>query len=141
MTTIREFISSALSEFSGVALQDLDRTPDGKVKYRGKKLKPNQPVASDRPGKKRMVLATKKVGGETKVKLVHYGAKGYSHNYNPEAKRSYLARSGGIRDKHGKLTSKDKWSPNHWARKDLWSKNLKADGSTKYSLKPAHTKD
>lgn len=92
--------------------KDIERTPSGKLKYRGKTFDGfNKPKASDRPGKKRMVLAKK--GDE--VKLVHYGAKGYGHNYSKEARKSYLARSAGIKGKD------DKFSANYWARKDLWA--------------------
>lgn len=93
------------------------------VEYRGKTLTPNKPVASDRPGKKKMVLASKKVGGKTKYKLVHYGQKGYQDFTQHKSKKrraNYLARSGGIRNKNGELTKNDRFSPNYWARKDLW---------------------
>lgn len=99
---------------------------DGKVEYRGRLWEVNKPVKSDRAGKKYMVLAKK--GDE--VKLIHFGASGYKHNYSEEAKKSYLARSAGIRGKDGKLTKDDKFSPNYWARKFLWPQNKEADGST-----------
>lgn len=69
-----------------------------------------------------------------RTKLVHYGAKGYKHNYSDRAKKSYLARSGGIKNKSGGLTKSDPFSPNYWARRDLWPGG-KADGSTKYGRK------
>ena len=34
--------------------------------------------------------------------------------------KSYLARSGGIRNKEGKLTKNDKNSANYWSRKVNW---------------------
>jgi len=55
-----------------------------------------------------------------KVQVVHFGAKGYGHNYSEAARKSYLARSSKIRDKSGKLTKDDKTSPNYWARRELW---------------------
>ena len=75
-----------------------------------------------------MVLASKIVDGEQRVKLVHFGALGYGHNYSEKAKKSYLARSAKIRGKNGKLTKNDPWSSNHWARKILWPVNKPADG-------------
>lgn len=56
-----------------------------------------------------------------KVVIVHFGAKGYGHNYSAAARKSYLARSAEIRDKDGKLTKDDKTSPNYWARRELWA--------------------
>jgi hypothetical protein len=101
------------------------------ITYRGRTFPGyNRPIASDRPQKKKMVLAKK---GE-KVKLIHFGQKGYKHNYSDSAKKSYLARSGGIRGKGGQLTAKDKFSANYWARKELWPSG-KADGSTASSKK------
>lgn len=101
-----------------------------KYQYRGKLYSLNTPLPSTSKGKKMMVLASKKIQEETYVKLVHFGAKGYGHNYSQKAKRSYLARSAGIRNKDGKLTKNDVWSPNHWARKVLWPRG-KASGPEK----------
>jgi hypothetical protein len=56
-----------------------------------------------------------------KVRVVHFGATGYGHNYSEAARKSYLARSAGIRGKDGKLTKDDKTSPNYWARRELWA--------------------
>lgn len=89
------------------------------IKYRGRTFPGyNKPVASDRPEKKKMVLAKK---GD-KVKLIHFGQKGYKHNYSAAAKKNYLARSAGIRSKDGGLTKNDRLSANYWARKVLWPK-------------------
>ncbi|MEC8307202.1 MAG: hypothetical protein VXZ72_05100 [Chlamydiota bacterium] len=96
------------------------------IEHRGKRFPGyNQPIASDRPNKKKMVLAKK---GD-KVKLIHFGQKGYKHNYSKSAKSNYLSRSAGIRNKSGGLTMNDKFSPNYWSRRVLWPKNKKADGS------------
>lgn len=90
------------------------------IEYRGRTLPGyNKPVDSDRPGKKKMVLAKK---GD-KVKLLHFGHTGYRHNYSEQAKKSYRARAGGIRNKNGELTKNDVFSPNHWSMKVLWGKN------------------
>jgi hypothetical protein len=64
------------------------------------------------------------------VKLIHFGHKGYEHNYSPEAKKNYLTRSAGITDKDGNLTKDNKLSANYWARRILWPAG-KADGSSK----------
>lgn len=106
----------------------LPKDEEGRVKYLGKWWHINKPIKSDRQGKKRMVLAKK---GD-RVKLVHYGASGYEHNYSESAKHNYLTRSAGIKDKNGNPTKDDPFSPNHWARIDLWNKKLPADGSTLY---------
>jgi hypothetical protein len=97
------------------------------VEYHGKKFPGyNQPIPSDRPEKKMMVLAKK--GDE--VRLVHFGQKGYKHNYTPEAKKNYLTRSAGIRNKSGELTMNDKFSPNYWARRVLWPKGETGSGKS-----------
>jgi hypothetical protein len=63
------------------------RLPSGGIEYRGKKFAGfNKPRKSDRPEKKGMVLAKE---GDT-IKLIHYGAKGYGHNYSPTARASLL---------------------------------------------------
>jgi hypothetical protein len=104
------------------------------VEYRGKTFPGyNQPVDSDRPEKKKMVLAKK---GD-QVKLIHFGQKGYKHNYSDAAKKNYLTRSAGIRGKDGNLTANDKFSANYWARRELWPKNEPADGSARNREKRA----
>lgn len=84
-------------------------------------MKCNKPRPSTRDGKKRMVKACS--GG--KEKLVHYGAKGYGHNYSDAARKSFRAR-------HKCSTAKDKLTPKYWACKDLWAGK---GGSTKSSPK------
>lgn len=74
------------------------------------KMKCNSPVASDRPGKKKMVKACS--NGEEK--LLHFGAKGYGHNYSPVARRSFKAR-------HSCDTATNKLTPRYWACKNLWA--------------------
>ena len=111
----------------GVELSSLPCT-EGKYLYRGTLFSLNKPIKSTAKGKKMMVLASKTVGGKRKVKLVHFGALGYGHNYSRKAKKNYLARSAGIRNKQGKLTRNDPWSANYWARKILWPANKPARG-------------
>lgn len=77
----------------------------------------NAPFSSDRPGKKMQVCVKDEMGN---IKNVHFGARGYRHNYSKKAWESYMARSAGIRDKSGNLTKNDKTSANYWARKVLW---------------------
>ncbi len=85
------------------------------------KMKCNRVVPSDRPGKKKMVKACS--GG--KEKLVHFGAKGYGHNYSSAARKSFRAR-------HKCGQAKDKLTPRYWACKNLWAGK---GGSTKSSPK------
>jgi hypothetical protein len=107
---------------------------EAEVEYHGKKFPGyNQPIDSDRPEKKKMVLAKK---GD-QVKLIHFGQKGYKHNYSDAAKKNYLTRSAGIRGKDGNLTANDKFSANYWARRELWPKNEPADGSARNREKRA----
>lgn len=108
-------LSASLQD--GVELSSLKKL-NGRVYYRGRWWTPNKPVPSTAKGKKKMVLATK----EGKVKIIHFGAKGYKHNYSEKAKKSYLARSAGI----GNL--RDPWSANYWSRKVLWPKNKPVTG-------------
>jgi hypothetical protein len=99
-----------------------------KYMYRGRLWSLNKPIKSSSKNKKMMVLATKTVNGKKRGKVVHFGQKGYGHNYSEKAKESYLARSANIRNKSGKLTKNDKWSANYWARKILWPAKKPATG-------------
>ena len=74
------------------------------------KMKCNRVVSSDRPGKKRMVLAC----ANGQEKLLHFGAKGYGHNYSEAARSSFRAR-------HKCAESHDKLTPRYWACKNLWA--------------------
>ena len=56
-----------------------------------------------------MVLAKK---GD-KVKLIHFGAKGYGHNYSAAARKSFRAR-------HKCDTATDILSARYWACRTLW---------------------
>ena len=72
----------------------------------------NRPVPSTRPGKKFMVRACD--GG--REKLVHFGARGYGHNYSAKARRSFRAR-------HfcGTKRAANKLTPRYWACEYLWA--------------------
>ena len=65
-------------------------------------------------------MVTIKIG--KKIKTIHFGQKGYKHNYSKKARENYLKRSAGIRDGKGRLTKNNPASANFWARKILWGK-------------------
>jgi len=77
-----------------------------------------KPFPSKAKGKKMSVYVMK----EGKKKLIHFGdssMEDYRQHRDKDRRKSYLARSAGIRNKEGKLTYKDKNSANYWAR-TLW---------------------
>ena len=86
-----------------------------------KKNKPlNKPVKSSKSGKKGMVYVMK----DSKKRLIHFGdanMKDFTQHKDADRRKSYLARSAGIKDKAGNLTKNDKSSPNYWSRKVLWN--------------------
>ena len=99
-------------------VKDTKRVSNGVV-YRGKKYPGfNKPRRNTGSSKHKMEVLAKK-GNE--IKVVRFGHKDYGHNYSSEARKSYLARSAGIKDKSGRLTKNDKFSANYWARKKLWA--------------------
>ncbi len=79
---------------------------------------------SSRKDKKLMVI----VNG----KKIHFGNVNYKHykdktgiwkeldHLDPKRRKNYLTRSGGIKNKEGKLTKDIETSPNYHARKILW---------------------
>ena len=78
-----------------------------------------KPVKSDKAGKKGMVYIQK--GGSKR--LIHFGDSSMTDKRKGASEaqqKSYLARSGGIRNKEGKLTKNDKNSANYWSRKVNW---------------------
>ena len=62
------------------------------------------------PKKKAIVLAQE----GHKLKLIRFGAKGYGHNYSPEARRSFKAR-------HAANIRRGRMSAAYWADKFLWA--------------------
>ena len=74
------------------------------------KMKCNKPTRSDRAGKKKMVKAC----ANGKEKIIHFGAKGYGHNYSPAARKSFKAR-------HKCDTANDKLTARYWSCKKLWA--------------------
>ena len=65
---------------------------------------------------KRFSVYVKKNGKKT---LINFGDKRYKINSSAKARKSYLARSAGIRDKQGRLTKNNKNTANYWSRK-MW---------------------
>jgi hypothetical protein len=78
----------------------------------------NKPMKSNRPDKKKMVYV--KDSNTGKIKTIHFGAKGYRHNYSEKAWRSYRGRARGILNKKGQQVYKIKTSPAYWAYNYLW---------------------
>lgn len=79
--------------------------------YQGRKVTLNKPMAGD--VKKFKVYVKDPSTG--RVKKVNFGAKGMSiKKDNPDRKKSYCARSGGIKGTDNKL------SANYWSRK-MWN--------------------
>ena len=76
----------------------------------------NKPFRSSAKNKKKSVCVEK----NGKIILLHFGDSRYRHNYSAKAKKSYLARSAGIRNKSGRLTKDDKTSANYYSRRYLW---------------------
>jgi len=83
------------------------------------KMKCNSPMRSDRAGKKMMVKAC----ANGKEKLIHFGAKGYGHNYSAAARKSFKAR-------HKCDTANDKLTARYWACKKLWGGKGKSTKSS-----------
>ena len=79
-----------------------------------------KPMKSTKSGKKMMVYILK----DGKKTLIHFGdsnMKDFTQHKDEARRKSYLARSGGIRNKEGKLTKNDKNSANYWSRRVLWN--------------------
>ena len=79
-----------------------------------------KPVKSTKQGKKGMVYVKSSTGGK---RLIHFGDSTMTDKRKGASKaqqKSYLARSGGIRNKAGKLTKNDKNSANYWSRRINW---------------------
>ena len=80
-----------------------------------------KPFKSSKKGKKMSVYVLNKDG---KKRLIHFGdsnMEDFRQHKDEKRRKSYLARSGGIRNKEGKLTKDDKNSANYWSRKILWN--------------------
>lgn len=78
-----------------------------------------KPQKSDRKGKKGMVYVMK----DGNKRLIHFGDSSmtdFKSGASKEQRKSYLARSAGIKNKAGNLTANDKNSANYWSRKVNW---------------------
>ena len=76
-------------------------------------------MKSTRAGKKGMVYVMK----NGSKRLIHFGDSSmtdFKKGASAAQKKSYLARSGGIRNKAGELTANDKNSANYWSRRVNW---------------------
>jgi hypothetical protein len=95
------------------------------IEYRGEKFSGyNKPKDANDGVHKKVVLAKE---GD-KVKLVRFGAKGYSSNYSDEARKNYKSR-------HAKSANASKLSAGWWAYHYLWSKGSQVYRSGKTSGK------
>jgi len=80
----------------------------------------HKPVKSTKGGKKGMVY----INSNGNKRLIHFGdsnMKDFTQHKDLVRRKSYLARSGGIRDKSGNLTKNNKNSANYYSRKFLWN--------------------
>jgi len=68
-------------------------------------------------GKKRLIHFGDSRYGQYKDKIGEYSS--LDHN-DKQRRKSYLARSKGIKNKKGELTWKDKNSANYWSIRTLW---------------------
>lgn len=93
--------------------RDVEVLPSGRLKYRGETFSGyNEPKRTPGKPKKSAVLAKK--GNE--VKIVRFGDPNMRiRKDNDDARKSYLARSSGIKG------ANDKFSANYWSRK-AWKK-------------------
>ena len=83
---------------------------------------------SSNPNKKLMVIVEK----DGKKRTIHFGDRKMEHfkdktgiwksknHGDTQRRKNYLSRSGGIKNKEGKLTKDDVFSPNYHARRILW---------------------
>ena len=79
-----------------------------------------KPFKSKLKSKKMSVYVMK----DNKKKLIHFGdanMKDFTQHKDEKRRKSYLARSAGIRNKQGKLTKDDKNSANYYSRRYLWN--------------------
>lgn len=91
------------------------RKKRGKRRRRSSRRIPcNKVMTSWRPSKKKVV----RVCARGRSKIIHFGARGYRHNYSTKAKRSFRAR-------HFCDRKNDIFGARHWACKVLWPKNKK----------------
>ncbi len=78
-----------------------------------------KPFPSKAKGKKYSVMVMKD-GKKKKINFGDSNMKDYRQHKDKDRRKSYLARSAGIRDKQGNLTANNKNTSNYWSRKYLW---------------------
>jgi len=79
-----------------------------------------KPYKSTKAGKKGQVYVMK----NGVKRLIYFGdasMSDFTKHKDPKRRKNYLERSGGIRNKEGKLTKNDKNSANYYARRFLWN--------------------
>ena len=97
------------------------KLPNGKISYRGDEFDGfNKPKKAPAGSSKKMVVLAKKGDDIKKVQFGQRGYEDFTQHHDPKRRENYLRRSAGIKDKNGKATKDDKFSPNYWARKVLW---------------------
>lgn len=78
------------------------------------------PFKSNRKYKKFYVIVTK----GNKTRTVHYGDtryQSYDQHGDKDRRDRYIARASKIKNKQGKLTIDDPFSPTYWSMRKLWS--------------------
>ena len=83
------------------------------IQYRGHEFRDYNVPKDANDGKHKLMVLAKENG---RVKLVRFGALGYSSNYSDEARRQYRRR-------HAKEAKQSKLTPGWWSYYFLWSKN------------------
>lgn len=77
---------------------------------------------------KLVVVLSRVRNGRTQRRTIAFGRKGYGHNYSDPARKNYLRRSAGIRNKAGEQTKDDPLSKNYWSRRVLWESDTTYPG-------------
>jgi len=90
-----------------------------KYRYKNRLWTLNQPVRSDRKGHRLMVLATKRVNGSMRAKIVYFGSKKRKYHSILQATFRRFAKAAGVRMQR---PSRDPWNPNFWIKKVLTAK-------------------
>jgi hypothetical protein len=101
-------------------LADLPKK-DGKVEYLGKWWTPDEPVKSNKSGKKMMVLAV----DDGEVALIHFGDDSmddFTTHEDKDRRDNFYKRFANTKSSRGKRALEDKFSPLYWSAKILWPK-------------------
>jgi len=103
-------------------MKDIDRVKTAdkhRVKTADKHRPLNKPYPSSVKSKKFSVIVMKN-GKRKKINFGDSNMKDFRQHKDPVRRKSYLARSAGIKNKQGQLTKNDKTSANYWSRRYLW---------------------